>query len=792
MATVTSLNSIFYTVYNLHEYIVSSSYNSSNEECTISVIAVSTEKDVEDINYSLPLQHDLLDLKIVNIKDGEVYIAYSDGNYLTNPIIGTTVVRSAILSGDLGITPINVGVITAPPTTASTPVIQSNIGFEDSESLGVHLNPSTDKQVIGLLDFDSVKIIPGEDATPSTFLRAAIGLVDSDSALSEGIISNSRGSALLTSDNSRLLCHFDADNDVNSSLSDVNYTYIGDSLFASGYQGYYRGSYTSFNTTGNLLNVAAGIDSSMTTTTGWSLQNNTIGNVILGSSSSGIRLRNILKSGSSAAGVTTLGIANPISVSSLSTRVISMRILAETLSDLNTNSVSVNLCLAELNGTTPIKVDKIGINTGTFKGVLSLENIVLDSSCTVVNPYIEVNFTAANDKVDIRFKNFMIVNSTYVSGYSNTSYNGRGVTYNHVVSSFDEQLTVTAKTKLSSIYTALTNKPYSPMSIIDTSQNKALALIIAEQSVNFVCFLGEVDLAAHSITAIGNQISLRTVDFNKDILIAIRMGKIKSFIELVIVDSSGVVHVAEYPYPDIYKNKILSIGLGAIDTCLNTTEGPITELRYDAEWLNNQQLQTMSSSKNPYVNKNTAILTDNDIKRLINGDFNQNKLPNPDGRLWTNHWNNLPAENLFRPILGHPIVNNGFSWIGGAVGSVPLAIESNPVAIDTSMNVKLQGRVYCVSNTAGTLGIGLNFYTDATKGTQLGTTVKSQASIGSYNNKYSIDMAPPVGATVATVVLYANQDVYSTGIYWSELKMEQGDYFTHFQDDRSPKHALYA
>ena len=155
------------------------------------------------------------------------------------------------------------------------------------------------------------------------------------------------------------------------------------------------------------------------------------------------------------------------------------------------------------------------------------------------------------------------------------------------------------------------------------------------------------------------------------------------------------------------------------------------------------------------------------------------------------HWYNYPAADKFINIVGDHIIGSGYTWRGGAAG-VDYAINSEFIKIDPEKMVRFRARMYSVLGSRGTFGIGIRYYSDNDDARFIGGMKVVKAENGGSPDYYNYAELPPVGATYIKVFMVIGNDFVSSGAFWSRLKVEQGDNFTMFTDDSSPKHALYA
>ena len=637
----------------------------------------------------------------------------------------------------------------------------------------------------GILDFNASKVLNGENPTPSTFARPILALMDTDSKLDQAIQHINKSAGLITTDTTAFLAQFD--DTLDTKVSSIPYTVVGSPENILQSDGRYLGYFASFTSSGNLIAKLPNTDGTLNSLLGWTVSGNNDARCTIRSGKDGTSIRNYIRGGSKAP--TTLSFKSgtvPISnITSLST---CLKVVCR--ADLDLTRVRLEAGYIEYDGATPtpnqLAVTMMQLKDFNFTGMLKKENQSLNPATKQIQPFINVVFETAAAFCDLVIKDFAINADDRIPAYANSVHAGSGLIYKAAVDTTCEQSTVLARVHLDKAYVTTTTKLIGAMFLQSQSINREFGLMLSSQGMR----LEVRDMTTKSVLATSAYIALDDSCFEKFITVGIRFGQIKGEVQGFLVNPAGEVFHTALPFLANYKNTKYDLCFGAFRAGIGDLEGLVTEVRYDREWLNDQQLSVMGLTTLSFAERSKVSLTANSIYAILDS-IGINLLKNPDGRLAMYHWADYPPEAQFINVVGDPIIGSGYTWRGGAAGT-DYNITSAFIKIDPEKMVRFRARMYSVLGSRGTYGIGIRYYSAENDSNFIGALKVVKADNGGGPDYYNYAELPPPGATHIKVSMVIGNDFVSSSAFWSRLKVEQGDNFTMFTDDSSPKHALYA
>lgn len=645
------------------------------------------------------------------------------------------------------------------------------------------------KDVHTVKDFESIKVRDGEGPTPSAFARPILGLRDDLSKLDQAIQYIGKTAAMISTDNTMYLGHFTDTADLE--ITDLNFTEIGqtDSHISDDYR--FNGMFCSFVNDTNLVSSIQGLDSSMKSNDGWTYSGNNDARCSFAFSKNGMSIKNHLRRGAkNACELAIFPVGKYIDVTKLSIPVLSMLVRLSTVSDVDLNKCKIAVgfytCKADKSR---IAYNSVEVKDRSFKGPLKLENVTYDpKDVAMIEPVITISFFEQYSYVNATLKDMCIVNATYISCYSRSSNSGTGIIYSHAVDTTCEQSTVYERILLTKEYFRNSKKRFGGMFLIDTERDLELSalatgtgfrLVISRISDNYV------------IMSSTDTIQVADTDFEKYCALGFRFGKDIDEVQMFFVNADGLISHVSINYTDSkLGDRLYDLALGAYRDTTYNIEGQITELRYDKEWLNDQQILALTNCQIAFQNKDSSSLTSNTIYAILDA-IEVNMIKNPDGRFNQYHWSNFPPIEKFHNVVGNPLVGSGWVWVGGPSGK-ELMVNADIVAINPDKQLRFRSKVKSVSGSIGTYGIGFAFYADANGANAIGQPVLAKGKHNRDLEYIECEATPPPGALFAKAFMYMGSAFMSSEAYWTKLKLEQGDHATMFTDDSSPKHALYA
>lgn len=648
--------------------------------------------------------------------------------------------------------------------------------------------PNYENQQFATMNFDSIKIRNGEDATPNTINRLLVATDEGDIKLSEAIAFTDRSAALTCTPNTVAIANFDTSLDTR--VNQAIYTTTGTVDFAVRNPLQYRGAFWSFKSTANLINTLLATDSSLTSLNGWSYSGNAVAQCTLRADDLGMRIRNFIRGGSTGVGALVLATTSNIDVSTVTDRRLSFGITLQPLAPFEANGVSVYVGYEEYNASsTLLNTTQMTVNRLTANTLLRLENQTLNVDTTRIRPFIKVHFDAAGARIDFRVRDFCLYNMPFVGGYTEANTSGCSVSYSNIFNTTYETQTVLVRPNLNETFI---NAMGATMANIVTLQQettgKLLMLSLVEGKIRFRYLNSDFTIIEDT-----PDYTLTAADMGYFTTAGIRYG-VRA--EAFFVDGNGEVHVFVLDdHPDL-SAKRYNVILGNFSTHLVPLNSPITELRIDKEWFNDEQVKVVYLSTQPFADYKETALTSPDIQGIIDT-VRPNLLVNPDGRLYLNHWEGFPMvsgkpdDSKFTNIQNDAFIGTGFLWKGGAA-STYYEVFSEFISIKPDVYTLLRGKIDSITGSAGRFGMGVSFYTSASSASQIGSTTYIYADPGTALKYYGLKITTPPTAMYARVSMYIGPDVVSSRITWSRMKFEQGDDFTVFEDSGTRKYALYA
>ena len=648
--------------------------------------------------------------------------------------------------------------------------------------------PILENQQFANMDFDSIKIRNGEDATPNVINRLLVATDEGDIKLSEAIAFTDRSSALTCTPNTVAIANFDTSLDTR--VNQAIYTTSGSVDFAVRNPLQYRGAFWSFQSTANLINTLLGTDSSLSSLNGWSYSGNNVAQCTLRSDDLGMRIRNFIRGGSTAAGDLVLATTSNINVTTLTDRHLSCGITLQPLAPFEANGVSVSFGYEEYNASsTLLNTASMVVSRITPNTMMRLEGQILNTNTTNIRPFVKVHFANAGARIDFRVRDFCLYNMEFIGGYSETNSNGASVSYSNLFNTVDETQTVLIRPNLNATF--VNSMGATTANIITLQQEttgKLLMLALASGKIKFRYLNSDFSVIEDT-----PEYTVEADDMGFFTTAGIRYG-VRT--EAFFVDGNGEIHVFVLgDHPDI-AGKRYNVILGNFDSHVIPLNSPLTELRIDKEWFNNEQVKVVYLSSQPFADYKETALTSPDIQGIIDN-TRPNLLVNPDGRLYLNHWSGFPTsgghpdDSKFTNIQNDAFIGTGFLWKGGAA-STSYEVFSEFINIKPDVYTLLRCKIDSITGSAGRFGVGVAFYTAADATTKIGSSTYIYADPGTALKYYGLKITTPATALYARVSMYIGPDVVSSRITWSRMKFEQGDDFTVFEDSGTRKYALYA
>ena len=290
-------------------------------------------------------------------------------------------------------------------------------------------------------------------------------------------------------------------------------------------------------------------------------------------------------------------------------------------------------------------------------------------------------------------------------------------------------------------------------------------------------------VASMSETLTGNKVAIPEADYNTYRPCMLRKRTVNNITTIDLLILCSDLSLLKSTLTDIVLNSSYYSIIVGKDPNENITpsyfNGGISELRYDAEWLNDAEFTMMALNEQPF----SLGYESTDLTWFKP---NVNLIKNPDGKLGTNFWSDMPVN--FSAVAEDSEMGSGFIWNSSI--SVTADIKNSQVLLGENVPLTYSARLKTSSDTTGIVGIKLNFYSDTAGTTYIGYA-STQAAVGGQETDYTVKATTPTGTQSVRAIMYVAGST-STKISWTKLKLERNSSATKFSDDYTPAYAVYA
>lgn len=644
-------------------------------------------------------------------------------------------------------------------------------------------------QVISEVDYDATKVIAGEGATTENFNRTLISSINADAALESALTYLARSSSLYTTNNTKFLSHCEGKGiDVINAVAPILTTqpedvFLPDNTFI--------GAAWPQRAVTNMMSYGS-TDSSMKTQTGWSI---TIpegtGVSIISTSDDYTQVSNLNKADDIIPGDVVLSTAVvPITdAGAESLNKISGGFTFITTYNMMSTGTELIYTFDMLNDSgAVVKTQDVSLIRGEYNGVVGLENIDIPQGTTKFQIHIRIKFKNSDSRASFTLKNVMVQTGGILSPYTAVQRQQCTVRYNNISNPDNGDITAMCWCTFKPYTLATHAGPIGPL-FVSMPDIKIGGVHRAKDGYTLTLCLyishtdgGEVEY--------GPEFTIPDEYQDNYLLSAVRIRPSEE------TAGKSIVEFAVCAGPTIYKSELLidstliKQGDFILGTDFGATDffnGPVTEVRYDTEWINDTELYIISLAKKAFSFKKSNDLGASDAGDSIQDTLDKvgvNLILNPTGRLAFIGWNNYP-ENYFSVIHNDAYAGNAFLWVGNADNDYQ--IISNQMNVKASNVYTIRAVMYSDQNSAGEAGIGVTWYTQ--EGTEISTSKINMTHIATPKY-YSLSVVAPSNAVSASVFMYVTKTLETTRLTWSRLKFEMGD-ATQFTDDSGAGYALY-
>lgn len=644
-------------------------------------------------------------------------------------------------------------------------------------------------QVISEVDYDATKVIAGEGATTENFNRTLISSINADAALESALTYLARSSSLYTTNNTKFLSHCEGKGiDVINAVAPILTTqpedvFLPDNTFI--------GAAWPQRAVTNMMSYGS-TDSSMKTQTGWSI---TIpegtGVSIISTSDDYTQVSNLNKADDIIPGDVVLSTAVvPITdAGAESLNKISGGFTFITTYNMMSTGTELIYTFDMLNDSgAVVKTQDVSLIRGEYNGVVGLENIDTPQGATKFQIHIRIKFKNSDSRASFTLKNVMVQTGGILSPYTAVQRQQCTVRYNNISNPDNGDITAMCWCTFKPYTLATHAGPIGPL-FVAMPDIKIGGVHRAKDGYTLTLCLyishtdgGEVEY--------GPEFTIPDEYQDNYLLSAVRIRPSEE------TAGKSIVEFAVCAGPTIYKSELLidstliKQGDFILGTDFGATDffnGPVTEVRYDTEWVNDTELYIISLAKKAFSFKKSNDLGASDAGDSIQDTLDKvgvNLILNPTGRLAFIGWNNYP-EKYFSVIHNDAYAGNAFLWVGNANNDYQ--IISNQMNVKASNVYTMRAVMYSDQNSAGEAGIGVTWYTQ--EGTEISTSKINMTHIATPKY-YSLSVVAPSNAVSASVFMYVTKTLETTRLTWSRLKFEMGD-ATQFTDDSGAGYALY-
>lgn len=682
------------------------------------------------------------------------------------------------------------------------------------------------QQVISYTDYDAVKIKNGEPATTSVFNRSLVDSINRDAALESALTYLTRSSSLYTTTNTKLLSHCNPASDgidvVSFSIPETN---VGiDEIFQD--EPDFIGAAYAQRAVRNMVANSSTVDSALTTldlnTTkgGWTVA--TTGGAksysFISDETTNTTISTLDIEGATTAGTFTLtSTAIPFNanitgnVGTATKNQFSVGVLMTTKQNMIVNGTKVTLTLQQLNSSGGVlKTHTKEVQQSSYNGPIKLEGLVLVTNAVSFRVIITVNYTKANVKAAINLKNVMVNAGGVLNPYVKVDRSIAMVKYPNVIDGA-KPITVMSWSKFKLYPMQVQAGPIGPI-YLNFNGFRVGGVHVAQDAGNLV-------LKAYTYTGSGSptygpSFTLPAEYIDKWLLTACRIRPREGSTTEAIFEFAAVINDKIYKSQVVFPKSKLTTGslyIGSDDAYSDMFMGPVTEVRYDQEWVNDMELYIISLAHKAFSHSiNTADIKATQEEVTVKDELdtlaqNPNLLLNPSGALAYVGWNNYLSVGGFSAVHNDVDFGNCFVYRGTAAENYE--ITSDIVTVRAGRRYTLRALMTTADGSTGEAGIGIRFYRTTLKNgtiiedtgeytpaetitTTLAEFPKTSVVHIGIHRYYTCSFVAPANANGAAAVMYINKGYKSNKTVWTKLKLEQGA-ATPFSDDSGAQYALY-
>lgn len=645
----------------------------------------------------------------------------------------------------------------------------------------------TSEPVLASTDYNKIKIREGEGAHTDNFNRSVVDSMNRDAALESALTYLARSSSLFTTANTKFLSHCEGQGvDLINANPPILTTPVEDIFLVDGN---FIGAAWPQRAVENIMQYG-NANSSMKSLNGWTITNpKDLGASIISTSDDYTVISTLQKADDIVPDTVVLetDIIPLTGVGAATLNKVSGGLTFTTSDNMMATGTEFTYVFNILNSSKAIiDTHTSTVIAGGYDGVVGVENIDLPNGAKYFQIQLKLEFKNEDSRASFTLKNVMVQAGGILVPYVEVSRPQCTCKYNNVVDPIQGHITVMCWSRFKRYSLATHAGPIGPIFI----QMGGLTIGGVHRAQDGENLVLQLYYNLSGTATYGEKFEVPTEYVDEYLLSAIRIRPNEENADKSIVEFSIIAGPHAYKSALEVNTNLITKGnliLGNDTIATDFFNGPVTEVRYDKEWVNDTELYMISLAKKPFSFKRSNDLGAADAGESVLDTLDKvgvNMILNPTGRLAFVGWNNYP-ERYFTVIHNDVYAGNCFAWIGNATSAAEIYSDQFPVKPSTLYS--LRSVMFSEQGSGGNAGIGIVWYDK--DGVEISRFKVNMTHI--YQPKhYSISSVSPSNATYASAFMFAEADLRTTKLTWSRLKFEMGDP-TQFTDDAGAGYALY-
>ena len=645
----------------------------------------------------------------------------------------------------------------------------------------------TSEPVLASTDYDKIKIKRGEGAHTDNFNRGIVDSINRDAALESALTYLARSSSLFVTANTRFLSHCEGQGvDLIYANPPILTTPVEDIFLVDGV---FIGAAWPQRAVRNMMQNAAA-NSSMKTLEGWTVANPEKLNASIISTADNYTVISTTQKADDIFPDTVVletDIVPLTGTGAATLNKVSGGLTFTTEDNMMATGTEFTYIFSLLNDKKAvIDSHRTSVIAGGYDAVVGVENIDLPADAKYFQIQLRLEFKNEDSRASFTLKNVMVQAGGILVPYVEKERPQCSCKYNKVVDPTLGNITVSCWSRFKRYSLKTHAGPIGPIFI----QMGGLTIGGVHRAQDGEKLILQLYYNMGGQPVYGPSFEVPDQYVDDYLLSAVRIRPNEENPDNSVVEFSIIAG------PQAYKSSLeiptswVTFGnliLGNDNAATDFFNGPVTEVRYDKEWINDTELYMISLAKKPFSFKRSNDLGAADAGESVLETLDKvgvNLILNPTGKLALVGWNNYP-ERYFTVIHNDVYAGNCFAWIGNATAASEIVSDKFPVKSSTLYS--LRGVMFSEQGSGGGCGLGIIWYDK--DGKELSKFKANMTHIYQPKN-YSLSSVAPNNAVYASVFMYVDANLRTTKVTWSRLKFEMGDP-TQFTDDAGAGYALY-